>query len=164
MKQHSYSAPWATSLKVISIVSTVLLPAIVWLIPLPEDSSLAARSGIWAIPLLLLATCALFTVRGYELINGVLQVQRLLWKTRIPLSSLTDAEWRHGIFRRAIRACGNGGLYSFTRWYYQKSIGSFRVLATRTNDAVILTFSDRKPIVVTPNDPEAFVAAIKASS
>ncbi|MEZ5323872.1 MAG: hypothetical protein R3F19_02280 [Verrucomicrobiales bacterium] len=111
MKEHSYSAPWATSLMVISIVSTVLLSAVAWLVPLPEGIGPAVRAGIRAIPVLLLATCALFTVRGYELINGELQVQRLLWKTRIPLSTLTDAEWRHGTFRWAIRTCGNGGLY-----------------------------------------------------
>ena len=135
-------------------MSTVLLPAICWLIPLPDDMALAGRLAIWLIPLLLLGTCALFTVRGYELVDDEMHVQRLLWRTRIPLRTLTDAEWRHGSFGWAIRTCGNGGLYSFTGWYYQKSIGSFRALGTRTIDAVILKFRDCNPIVITPNDPD----------
>ena len=43
-------------------------------------------------------------------------------------------------------------------------LGSFRALATRTTDAVILKFSDRKPIVVTPDDPGGFVDAIKTGT
>jgi hypothetical protein len=71
---------------------------------------------------------------------------------------------RRGSFGCAWGTCGNGGLYSFTGWHYQKPLGSFRALATRKTDAGILKFSDRKPIVVTPDDPGGFVEAIKARS
>ncbi len=100
-------------------------------------------------------------VFGQEVAEGWLNVRRLLWVTRIPLQTLTDAEWRRGPFGWAWRTCGNGGLFSFTGWYHQKSLGSFRALATRTTDAVILTFSDRKPFVITPDDPGGFVESVK---
>ncbi len=158
----TFAATWSNSLKVISLLSTLLLPAIVWSFPLPEQMGSIFRGSIRAIPVLLLAGCALYTVRGYEVGGGFLNVRRLVWVTRIPLRTLTDAEWRPGSFGWAWRMCGNGGLYSFTGWFYQKSLGSFRALATRTGDAVILKFSDRKPIVVTPDDPGAFVDAVKA--
>lgn len=112
----------------------------------------------------ILGGAALFTVRGYTVADGALHVRRLLWVTRIPLQTLTDAEWRHGSFGWAWRTCGNGGLYSFTGWYHQKGLGSFRALATRTTDAVILRFSDRKPIVVTPDDPATLVEALKSAA
>ena len=162
MKQ-TFAAPWATSLKVISLLSTILLLAIMWLIPLPEKPAWLTPA-LRTFPVLLLGGCALFTVRGYEIADGWLNVRRLLWVTRIPLRTLTDAEWRRGSFGFAWRTCGNGGLYSFTGWYHQKSLGSFRALATRTTDAVILKFSDRKPIVVTPDDPGGFVDAIKTGT
>ena len=158
----TFAAPWAASLKVISLISTILLPVIVWSIPWPNQFSWGIRIGILSIPIVLLGTCALFTVRGYELAGGVLKIQRLFWKTCIPLHSLADAEVRPGSFGWAIRTFGNGGLYSFSGWYYQKSLGSFRALATRTSDAVILKFNDRKPIVITPENPGHFVEAVRA--
>ncbi len=161
--KRTFAAPWATSLKVISLFSTVLLLAIMWLLPLPEQPGWL-RSAVRTLPVVILAGCALFTVRGYEVTDGWLNVRRLLWVTRIPLRTLTDAEWRRGSFGWAWRTCGNGGLYSFTGWYHQKALGSFRALATRTTDAVILKFSDRKPIVVTPDDPGGFVDAIKTDT
>lgn len=158
----TFAAPWATSLKVISFLSTILLLAIMWLIPSPAQPPWLTPA-LRTFPMVLLAGCALFTVRGYEVADGWLNVRRLLWVTRIPLHTLTDAEWRQGAFGWAWRTCGNGGLYSFTGWYHQKPLGSFRALATRTTDAVILKFSDRKPIVVTPEDPAAFVEAVRAA-
>ncbi len=93
-----------------------------------------------------------------------MNVRRLIWVTRIPLRTLTNAELRHGPFGWAWRTCGNGGLYSFTGWYYQKPLGAFRAMATRASDAVILRFSDRKPIVITPDDPAGSVAAVEAAA
>jgi hypothetical protein len=159
--KHTFVAPWATSLKVISLLSTILLLGIMWLIPSPEQPGWLTPV-LRTFPVVLLAGCAPFTVRSYEVADGWLNVRRLLWVTRIPLRSLTDAEWRRGSFGWAWRTCGNGGLYSFTGWYHQKSLGSFRALATRTTDAVILKFSDRKPIVVTPDDPARLVEVLTA--
>lgn len=161
--KRTFAAPWATSLKAISLLSTILLLAITWLIPSPEQPA-RLTPVLRTFPVLLLAGCALFTVRGYEVTDGWLNVRRLFWVTRIPLRTLTDAEWRRGSFGWVWRTCGNGGLYSFTGWYHQKPLGSFRALATRTTDAVILKFSDRKPIVVTPDDPGGFVDAIKTGT
>lgn len=159
-----FAAPWSTSLKVISISASVLLLAVTLFVPLPADSPDMFGWLLRLLPAVILVSCALFTVRGYEIANGCLLVQRLVWKTRIPLSRLTQAEHRPGPFGFAWRTCGNGGLYSFTGWYYQKPLGAFRALATRTTDGVILTFSDRKPIVVTPDDPARFVEVAKAAA
>lgn len=158
-----FAAPWSTSLKVISISASVFLIGATWLVPLPATTSSIIWGVVRFLPVLILVGCAPFTIRGYEIAEGCLWVQRLVWKTRIPLQSLTTAEWRPGSFGFAWRTCGNGGLYSFTGWYYQKSLGAFRALATRTTDGVILTFSDRKPIVVTPDDPARFVETVKAA-
>jgi len=162
--KETFSAPWAASLKLISLLSTILLLGIAWGAPLPANAPLAVVVSVRLLPVLLLGGCALYTVRGYQVTNGMLAVRRLLWTTRIPLRTLTDAEWRRGSFGFAWRTCGNGGLYSFTGWYHQKSLGSFRALATRTTDAVILKFSDRKPIVITPDDPARMVDVLKGQN
>ena len=159
--KRKFDAPWATSLKVISVLSTLLLPAILWSLPVPAQAGLVFRVSIRMLPVVLLGGCALFTIRGYEVAEGCLKVRRLFWTTRIPLRTLADVECRRGSFGWAWRTFGNGGLYSFTGWYYQKPLGAFRALATRTSDVVILKFRDRKPIVVTPDDVESFAEAAK---
>jgi hypothetical protein len=159
-----FSAPWATSLKVISLLSTILLLAIMWGIPLPSPVPWDVRVAVRILPVVLLAICALYTVRGYEVEKGFLLVRRLLWATRIPLRGLAGVEFRPGSFGWAWRTCGNGGLFSFSGWFYQRPLGAFRALATRATDAVILKFGDRKPIVVTPGDPARFVSAVRAAA
>lgn len=159
----TFAAPWSTALKVVSTTASAVLLAVALFIPAPPGSPATLWLMVRSLPLLILAACALCTVRGYEIAGGCLVVQRLGWKTRIPLQSLTTVEWRPGPFGFAWRTCGNGGLFSFSGWYYQKPLGSFRALATRTSDGVILTFSGRKPIVVTPDDSARFVEAVKAA-
>ncbi len=155
-----YDAPWSNCLKWVSLLSSLLLLAVSGLIPVP---GIFAQFW-WPIrlfgPVLLIGT-SLFTVRNYEIRDRALWVQRLLWKTRIPLDSLSAVEFRPGPFGWAWRTCGNGGLFSFSGWYYQKPLGSFRALATRLNDAVILKFNDRHPIVITPEEPELFVQHLR---
>lgn len=155
----TFNAPWGSSLKWISALATLLLIALSTLLPVPPDMQVAWWTVRLFAPALILGS-ALFTVRSYEIRDGVLWVQRLLWKTRIPIGSLNAVEFRPGRFGWAIRLFGNGGLYSFSGWYYQKPL-LFRALATRISDAVILKFSDRHPVVVTPNEPEEFAKAIR---
>ena len=159
----TFYAPWSVSLRVISLVCTLLLPAAAWLVRVPAQPGWLS-AVLRALPVLVLAGAALFTVRNYELAGGCLCVRRLFWVTRIPLDALVSAEWLPEGFGGALRLCGNGGLYSFTGWYHQRSIGRFRALATRTTAAVLLRFGNRAPIVVTPDDPPGFVAAVRAAA
>ena len=54
---------------------------------------------------------------------------------------------------------GNGGLFVFSGYFWTRALGWFRLYG---NDilgrAVLLDFGDRK-VVITPGDPQAFVAA-----
>jgi hypothetical protein len=155
-----FDAPWSPLLKVVSLICTLGVTAVFWLLPYGPIPSWI-KPVLLVVPVVLLGVCALFTVRRYEVDDGVLSVQRLFWKTRVPLAMLTGAELRAEGFGRALRICGNGGLYSFTGWYYTRGLGAFRAFATRTKDAVLLRFADRKPILVTPADPAAFLAVLR---
>jgi hypothetical protein len=150
-------------LKIVSLACTLGLPVIFFLLPLGHHQPPWLKGSLLALAIILLGGCALFTVRGYELADGRLAVQRLFWKTHIPLATLATAELRPEGFGRAWRVCGNGGLYSFSGWYYASGLGVFRALATQTKNAVLLRFANRKPILLTPADPEAFLAAVRAA-
>lgn len=155
-------APWSPGLRLVSWLLTLLsLGGVVMLLICPASLSAATRGLALVAVLALLGGCALFTVRGYRLVGQVLEVQRLGWVTSIDLHQLTSAEFRQGRFGWAWRLFGNGGLYGFSGWFYQKPLGHFRVLATRTEDLVILRFSNRHPLVISPEQPAAFTKALQ---
>jgi hypothetical protein len=56
---------------------------------------------------------------------------------------------------------GNGGLFSFTGWYWNKTLGSFRAFATDFRYTVVLK-REGSTVVVTPDDPQGFVQAVVA--
>jgi len=109
-----------------------------------------------------LAGCAAFMVRGYELSRDVLLIRRVGWKTRIPLEQLISAEADPEAMNRSWRVWGNGGLFAICGLFRNKKLGSYRAYATNPAHAVVLRFS-KGTIVVTPTNPAAFATAIQSS-
>jgi hypothetical protein len=61
---------------------------------------------------------------------------------------------------KSLRTCGNGGAFSFTGWYWSKSLGFYRAFVTDLNSTVVLRFGKRT-VVLSPEDPEDFVSEMK---
>jgi hypothetical protein len=113
---------------------------------------------VWS--LLLYLGAVLFTVRGYIVTGDVLLVRRLFWKTRVSLQGLVSAQADPDALRKSVRIFGNGGLFSFSGFYYSKPLGHFRMFATDTTNPVVLRF-EKRTVVVSPSEPEAFVRDIR---
>lgn len=159
MKQY-FKAPWGTGLKCISLICTLIL-GFVCLTVLPAGTSWAERL-IRLLPWIILGSAACFTVRGYTFEGDVLRIHRLLWDTVIPLTWLKQAETLPHAMRGSLRTCGNGGLYSFTGYYWNKRLGHYRAYVTDLERTVVLRFTTRC-IVISPDEPEEFVEAVKAA-
>jgi hypothetical protein len=159
-RQSEFAAPWSRLLKGVSAGATVILlgVAVVVCFTVPSGTP-------WVRPLVLastpfiLAACALFTVRGYRIAGRTLLVKRLFWWTPISLEGLRDALVDPEAMRKAVRICGNGGMFSFSGWFWNKRLGRFRAYATDLRRTIVLTFPDRR-IVLSPDQPDAFVAAL----
>lgn len=157
-----YPASWSRLLVVLSGASSLLCGIVAY------RERFALLSGHWRhvdfwlafLPLVLLVGCALFMVRGYSVDSETLWVHRLLWKTRLPLKGLESAAFEPGLLRRSLRTFGNGGFFSFTGWYYQRAVGSYRAYATDSHRTVLLRIQG-KGVVLTPNDPEALVQQVR---
>ncbi len=152
MKQ--FQAPWGKALRAVSAAATVILLGVA-AIPVP---------GVWwmrLLPLAILAGALPFVVRGYTIQDDVLLVRRLCWDTRIDLTGLRSARFDPAALRGSLRTCGNGGLFSFTGWYWSRQLGRYRAFGTDPKQAVVLTFDTRR-IVVTPERPDAFVRELSA--
>lgn len=151
MKNHD--APWGKMLVIISLLVSMFC------IGLAAFFILSGRTlSPWstAIPVGILVVCALFTVRGYAIGSGELLIRRLLWTTRLPLKDLVSARFEPEAMNRSLRLLGNGGLYSFTGLFRNKTLGNYRAFVTDLNRTVVLRFPSRT-VVVSPAAPEQFV-------
>ena len=114
-----------------------------------------------ALPPLMLCGAALFVIRSYVIEPNALAIRRLLWTTRWALTGLQSAEVMPEVMRGSLRLCGNGGLFSITGWYRNRTLGNYRAFVTDFKRTVVLRFPART-IVVSPENPERFVAEISA--
>lgn len=150
----TFRAPWGRSLVWISVLSTGLLVALL-LFATSARQPLAVRiiqDCLW----LLLPVTALFTIRGYTIMPDAILIHRLFWATRLPREGLVAATSEPKVMNRSLRVCGNGGLYSFTGWFWCKDLGRYRAYVTDLNRTVVLRW-EKRTVVVSPDDPEGFV-------
>jgi hypothetical protein len=61
--------------------------------------------------------------------------------------------------RGSFRLFGNGGMFSFTGWYRNRALGTYRAFVTDLKQTVVLRF-EKKTIVLSPENPERFVSEI----
>ena len=124
------------------------------------DASLEPlRFWLALLPLAIILICALFTVHGYSITNDTILVERLFWTTRVPLNALKSVVFDPDATRRSIRIFGNGGFFSFTGYFRNKELGSYRAFMTDRRRAVVLRFLDQV-VVVSPDRPQDFVETI----
>ncbi len=150
----TYKAPWSTSLVVVSSLVTILC------IAGALQLALHGRPLAALLPVAIILTAAVFTIRGYTITPDEVLVHRLFWSTHLPLASLQSAEVAPDIMRGGIRMFGNGGLFSFSGWFRNRALGSYRSFVTDPHRTVVLRYSAR-PVVVSPSAPDDFVHAIR---
>jgi len=157
MMKH-YEAPWSTSLIITSVFTTVICLGVSAGAAWEAATGHQPGSLRWVVllPLIILFGCALFTVRGYEITSDAILVQRLLWSTALPRAGLESARVEPEIMRGSLRTFGSGGAFSFTGFYYNKRLGSYRAYVTDPRRPVVLRYASRR-VVLSPAAPEDFV-------
>ena len=148
-----YRAPWGKSLIIVSAVLTIMGVGLTFVIA-KEGGAYAWMFG--CLPMLVIAGCLPFAVRGYGLTEDAIWIRRLFWTTRLDRAGLISAEYLPKAMNKSLRTCGNGGAFSFSGWYWSKSLGHYRAFVTDLNRTVVLRFAKRTAIV-SPDAPEDFV-------
>ena len=158
----AFEAPMGRAVKLITGASWFVLATV---IVVPQMALRSEPAPLWArflapaVVLIAFGIISLFLVRGYTLKGRELLVRRLFWETRFPLHDLKSAHADRSAMNRAWRTMGNGGLFVFAGWFRNKRLGRFRALVTDTDRCVVLVFKDWK-LVISPGDPEGFIAAL----
>lgn len=157
-----YKAPWGATLIIMStVVSAILIGmSLFTLLGLPSQN-IETKLVMVSFPMILFIGSLLFTIRGFSFNSSTLFIQRLFWRTEIPLTGLQSVEVLPLAMQKSIRTMGNGGLFSFSGQFRNKDLGHYRAFATDGKRTVVLHFGDNK-IVVTPDDPEKFAVELGA--
>jgi hypothetical protein len=153
-----YEAPWSTSLIVISVLTIVVCLGVSvgawWEAQVGHHP--APLQWVALLPLVILFGCTLCTIRGYSISSDSILVHRLMWSTALPRAGLQSAQVEPEAMRGSLRTFGNGGAFSFTGFYYNKRLGSYRAFVTDPRRAVVLRYANRR-VVLSPAAPQDFV-------
>jgi hypothetical protein len=161
MEQSHFSAPWGTSLKIMTAFSVFVLtgiPVVSYFLRVTSD--LLTIIALQVAPLCTIVIAGFFMIRAYQLTMNTLAIERLGWHSKIELTGLLSAKADRDAMSKSIRTFGNGGLFCFAGYFRNKKLGSYRAFATDPKRSVVLRF-DKRTIVVTPDNPEKFVEYIK---
>lgn len=161
MKQRSeFKAPWSAGLWGISLIASLVVLGMPIFI---ANSEIKSYVSPFFVPLLILIwlLTLLYTVRGYRLEKGRLFIRRLFWDTPVSLDGFQSAQLIGGdVVKGSIRLFGNGGLFAFCGWFWNRSMGRYRMWVTDTKRLVLIQCAGRK-MVVSPDDPQEFVKAVE---
>jgi hypothetical protein len=150
-----FPASYDLTTKIISgLICLVLLTAVV-----------AAHSFAIGCPcLLILAACVAYSPRGYVIEGQTILVQRLAGAARVPLQGVRDARrTTPEDLRDCIRLWGSGGLFGYYGLFRTAKLGKSTWYVTcRKNSVVVITAP--KTVLFSPDDPDGFLAAIRAAA
>ncbi len=115
--------------------------------------------GAYIVIGLITGVCLLYAPTGYRVTPEYVEVVRLAPNWRIPRGAITAAS--HVNIEQSWRVFGNGGLFGFIGWYRSRDLRTYFAAWTRRDKAVVLwrTAGDI-PVVLSPDDPEAFLSAL----
>jgi transcriptional regulator with XRE-family HTH domain len=151
--RNHFRAPWSLTVKVITAVVTVVIVALPFIIP---TRFLWLDWVIWGA----VVFCLFFCVRGFTVRDGRLLVHRLGWSTKFDLARLSAFDANPHAMMGSVRLFGNGGFLCFIGRYHNGVLGHYRAYVTDPKNAVVLELGASK-IVVSPDDPQAFVEALR---
>ena len=157
-----FSAPWSRSLRLATAgsVAVLMLVILAGLFTGPR-LLLLWRIVMVGLPLAVLLSALPFMIRGYELTESHIAVERLGWRTILPLAGLVAVTGEPEGLRGSLRLFGNGGLFGISGWFWNRRIGRFRAYATDPGRAVLLRYQDGRRVVVTPHDVQQFIVRVK---
>lgn len=150
-----FAAPMGTIVRVVTGLTCVLFGSM-------AAYYLAHARPLGGVMVGLLVVPALFSVRGYSVTATELLIHRPGWRTRRPLADLANVIADPHATARSWRVAGNGGMFAFLGWFRNARLGSYRAFYTDATRAVVLTWPGAT-VVVSPDDPDAFVAAVRRS-
>jgi hypothetical protein len=162
----TYKTSLDTLAKVVTISITILCAAII----LGQFSLIKDEGGsipIYTTVTLLVIYFGTFSFRpvSYRFTDEKLIIHRPLSNIAIPRNEIKSVEQlEKGKLSWSIRIFGVGGLFGYYGKFSNSKLGSMTWYATRRDKAVLVSTIYNKKIILTPDEPERFVAEFNGMS
>ena len=148
-----FSASFDTLTKVLSIVIMVIAIGV---------TGLTRNPFLVGLGILTIVLAWAWSARGFTVGGGVLVVHRLIGNVRIPLDGLREARRAEsGELMRCLRLWGSGGVFGYYGLFQMSKLGRATWYVTSRANAVIVVTA-AKTVVVSPDDVDGFLAAVRA--
>ncbi len=157
----NYKASLDTTAKIVTIGVTVLFAClIIW--PLFEIKNNGVTSAIYvpAILLVVYFACWIYSPKSYAVSADAITIKRPIGNIVIPKQHIKSVEVPEKGMPFAVRTFGVGGLFGYFGTFYNFDSGNMNWYITNRNNTVLITTSSGKKIVVSPDEKDAFVAAL----
>lgn len=106
----------------------------------------------------------IFRPKHYKLSGDRLIIHRLADKVSIDRNQIKEVKQIDPEqLRGSIRTFGVGGLFGYYGRYANNKLGRMTWYATRKNKTVLIITNSNEKIILTPDEPEAFVERLKGS-
>jgi hypothetical protein len=117
------------------------------------------------LPALILIIGAAFAPRQYQITGDSILISRFFAKDIEMLFSgvysIEPVSYKY-VFKKSTRIMGSGGGFGIYGTFTSPSLKYFKAYMTRRDKLVLIRTTD-KPFVLTPDDPEGFIATVKNS-
>jgi hypothetical protein len=148
------------------IIVCVLVPA------LTHSRVSGAGSAINMVPWFTLTPLIVLMVLMYllkpsEIVldGGSLRIVRLLGPVTIPLSEISLARpLDESEVKGSLRTFGNGGLFGYFGKFYNSQFGHMTWYCTQRKNYILIELNNNKTIVISPDEPAAFLSELKAQA
>ena len=142
----------AVCVVVLAVQVVVCRPPMTW-IPLLTAALLVPIMG----------SCWAMAPTSLAIDGDALRIERRAWRAiRIPLRDIAALESTTGMRAlNTLRLFGVGGFFGTFGLMWSRPVGRFWAYATRTAPSILLRVRGSLPVLVTPDDPQAVVAALR---
>ncbi|MBM3413173.1 MAG: hypothetical protein FJY19_07325 [Bacteroidetes bacterium] len=148
--------------KVITVISTILFAVVI--VGFLSNNTLSNEPSVLiAISILPITYIGVLLFRpiSYSLSAHKLTVIRPLKNIEFKLKEIEKVELLdNAMLKGTIRTFGVGGLFGYWGKFYNRKIGTMTWYATRWSNAVLITTKSNSKIVLTPDQPDIFIAEL----
>ena len=160
--KRNFAAPWGREVRVVTILTLATLLGLAGYFALLHPFRLFVVD--WVVlgaVFLTVGGMGLLAVRGYSIVDRSVLIRRLFWDTAVSLGTVQSAVADPAAMKRSLRIAGNGGLFALTGWFRNRQLGFYRAFVTDRRRCVVIRGTERT-VVLSPDDPQAFVEAMTA--
>jgi hypothetical protein len=158
-----YSASLGTVPKITTIAITVLFAAlIIGPVLSIKENGVASIMYISSALLIIYFGAFIYSPRKYSVTEKAIIIHRVIGNVTIKKSDIATVETSDKGLPLGIRTFGVGGLFGYFGSFYNFDMGSMSWYVTRRDRTVLIKTAKGKKIVISPDDRDAFVQALKS--